>query len=179
MTRHVLATAAAILLSTMPALGTVLIPVDLVELAQDATLIARGSVVAAEARWTAGRRGIETVVTLDAESVLKGSATGVVHFVVPGGTLGRYRNVVMGAPRFEEGQRVLVFLGATGPEVPHLLGLSQGVYRVGVSAAGTAVVSPMPVMPGVDGPVVRGTAARPPTPLADFERAVRELGAAR
>lgn len=179
MTRRVLAVMAAIVLSIVPSFATVLIPADLAELAQDATLIARGRVVAAEARWTQGRRGIETVVTLDAESVLKGSATDVVHFVVPGGTLGRYRNVVMGAPQFEEGQRVLVFLGATGPEVPHLLGLSQGVYRVGESATGGAVVSPTPVMPGVNGPIVRGAAARTPTALADFERAVRELGAAK
>lgn len=179
MTRRVLAAVAAILLWTIPSLATVLIPVDLAELAHDASLIARGHVVAAEARWTQGRRGIETVVTLETESVLKGSATGVVHFAVPGGTLGRYRNVVMGAPRFEEGQHVLVFLGATGPEVPHLLGLSQGVYRVGMSAAGQPVVAPMPGMPGVEGPVVRGASARTATPLVDFERAVRELGAAR
>jgi hypothetical protein len=73
---------------------------------------------------------------------------------------------------------VIVFLGASGPRLPHLLGLSQGVYRVGVSAGGAALVSPPPVMPGTTGPIVRGTAARRPAPLADFERTVRSLAGA-
>lgn len=179
MTKRVLAAVVASLLVAVPSMATVLIPADLAELAHEATLIARGRVTSTEGRWAEGRRGIETVVTLEAESVLKGSATDVVHFVVPGGTLGRYRNVIMGAPRFETGQHVLVFLGASGPQVPHLLGLSQGVYRVGVSTGGENVVSPMPAMPGVQGPTVRGDATRQPTPLAEFERAVRTLGSAR
>lgn len=179
MTKRLLAALVATLLATVPTTATVLIPADLAELAHDASLIARGHVVSTEGRWAEGRRGIETVVTLEADAVLKGSATRLVQFVVPGGTLGRYRNIVMGAPRFEEGQHVLVFLGATGPQVPHLLGLSQGVYRVGVSNAGDTVVSPLPVMPGVEGPVVRGVAARAATPLDDFERTIRALGAGR
>ena len=177
MTKRVLAAVVASLLVAVPSMATVLIPADLAELAHDATLIARGRVVSTEGRWAEGRRGIETVVTLETESVLKGSATHMVHFMVPGGTLGRYRNVVMGAPRFEPGQHVVVFLGATGPQVPYLLGLSQGVYRVAASADGDAMVSPMPLLPGTVGPVVRGAAA--PAPLDDFERAVRRLGAER
>ncbi len=163
---------------TAPVAATVLVPVDLAELAHDATVIARGQVVAVDGRWTDDRRGIETVITLEAEAMLKGQAGGVVQFRVPGGTLGRYRNIVIGAPQFTIGQRLIVFLGATGPEVPHLLGLSQGVYRIGTGAGGAALVVPSPVMPGVTGPVVRGVSSRQPAPLADFERDVRALARA-
>lgn len=155
--------------------ATVLVPADLAELSRDARIIARGQVVAIDARWSDGRRAIETVVTLEAESYLKGEMGRMVQFRVPGGTMGRYRNIVMGAPRFAVGQRIVVFLGASGPRVPYILGLSQGVYRLGVSSSGEVLVSPPPVMPGVTGPIVRGALTRQAAPLADFERSVRAL----
>ena len=159
--------------------ATVLVPTDLSQLARDAQVIARGEVTAVEARWTEDRRTIETVVTLASETYLKGQLGQTLQFRVPGGTLGRLRNVVIGAPRFVTGQRVIVFLGTDGPRVPHVLGLNQGVYRVGLSTSGDALVSPPPIMPGVTGPIVRGAASLVPVPLADFERDVRALVAAR
>ena len=44
--------------------------------------------------------------------------------------MGRYRSIFVGAPEFAVDQRVVVFLGARGPSVPYVLGLSQGVYRI-------------------------------------------------
>ena len=159
--------------------ATVLVPTDLGDLARDAQVIARGEVVAVESRWTDDRRTIETVVTLVPESYLKGQLGQTLQFRVPGGTLGRLRNVVIGAPRFAAGQRVIVFLGTAGPQMPHVLGLNQGVYRIDRSTAGDPLVSPPPIMPGVTGPIVRGAASRVPAPLADFERDVRALAAPR
>ena len=158
-----------------PAGATVLVPASLTELAHDARIIARGHVVAVDGRWTDDRRTVETIVTLEAESYLKGQFGQTLQFRVPGGTLGRFRNIVMGAPRFEVGQRVVVFLGVAGPQVPYILGLNQGVYRVDVDPSGQALVSPPPVMPGVTGPVVRGASSRQPAPLAAFEREVRAV----
>jgi len=71
-----------------------------------------------------------------------------------------------------------VFLGARGPGVPYVLGLSQGVFRLVAARNGSGwLVTPPPVVPAVAGParVVRGDAARQPMPLADFERQVRAL----
>jgi hypothetical protein len=155
--------------------ATVLIPADVGELATDARAIARGRVVAVDARWTDDRRTIETIVTLEVESYLKGALGSEVRFSVPGGTLGRYRNIVVGAPQFAIGQRAIVFLGARGPSVPYLVGFSQGVFRVVAGADGSPVVMPPPVMPTVSGPIARGSAARRPAPLAAFERDVRAL----
>ncbi len=155
--------------------ATVIVPADLGELTRDARAIARGRVVALEARWTDGRRTIETLVTLETETYLKGGLGETVQFRVPGGVLGRFRNIIVGAPQFVVGQRVIVFLGARGPSVPFVLGLNQGVYRLGQTPIGDWMVTPPPVAPGVAGPVTRGSQPRVPAPLADFEARVRAL----
>ena len=154
--------------------ATVIVPADLSELIHDAQWIARGTVVRVDGQWTDDRRTIETVVTLETERYLKGDAGETLQFRVPGGVLGRFRNIVVGAPQFAVGQRVVVFLGASGPRVPHVLGLHQGVYRLGASPEGQALVLPPPSMPGVSGPVMRGAADRRPAPLGEFERRVTE-----
>ncbi|MQA28261.1 MAG: hypothetical protein GEU82_00270 [Luteitalea sp.] len=156
--------------------ATVLIPADVGELARDARAIARGVVVSVDGRWTDDRRTIETIVTLETEAYLKGGFGETLQFRIPGGSLGRYRNIVVGAPQFTPGQRVIVFLGARGPGIPFVLGLGQGVFRVTMDASRTWTVSPPPMLPS-SGPVVRGSATRRAAPLADFEREVRALAA--
>src|SRR4051812_37295364 len=171
--RKTLAVIALVLAAAAAPAATVLMPTDLGALARDARTIARGRVVAVEGRWTDDRRTIETLVTLDAEEYLKGALGAEVQFRVPGGNFGRYRNIVVGAPQFAVGQQAIVFLGARGPSVPYVLGLSQGVFRIGAAADGSPVVTPPAVLPSPVGPVVRGSVARQPAPLAAFERNVR------
>jgi hypothetical protein len=169
----------ALLVLAVPLRATVLVPTDLGQLSRDAHAIARGYVVAVDGRWTDDRRTIETIVTLSPESYLKGELGEAVQFRVPGGTLGRFRNIVVGAPQFRVGQHVIVFLGANGPAIPFVIGLGQGVYQVNRDDGGRWIVLPPPVVPTA-GPVIRGSAARRPAMLTDFERTVRELsGAAR
>ena len=162
----------------LPAHATVVVGADLGELARDARAIARGRVVAVDAQWTADRRGIETLVTLEVESYLKGALGGTVQFLVPGGSLGRFRSIVVGAPEFAVDERVVVFLGARGPSIPYVVGFNQGVYRVVRSADGSAlIVTPPAMLPSVGGTtlIVRGDPNRRPLPLPDFEQRVRAL----
>ena len=77
-----------------------------------------------------GRRRVETVVTIAVAETLKGAQAKYVSFKVPGGNMGRYRSVMIGAPSFREGEEVILFLGGQAPSLPYLLGLGQGVYRV-------------------------------------------------
>ena len=142
--RIVLITVALILVSSVAG-ATVFVPVELSELSRDAVAIARGRVVAVDAQWTDGRRGIETIVSLETETYLKGSLGDVVQFRVPGGSLGRFRNIVVGAPQFTVGQQVIVFLGSRGPTVPYVLGMSQGVFRL-VQSQGDWMVTPPPIV---------------------------------
>jgi hypothetical protein len=181
------ATVICLLMGAASGRATVLVPADLAELTRDARTIARGRVVAVDARWLDARRGIETIVTLEADSYLKGALGSTVQFRVPGGELGRYAQVVVGAPTFSEGQQVIVFLGARGPSMPWLLGLSQGVYRVAEERGRAIVRAAVPVR----GVAAAAAAGRPraaastglvehrePMALAAFEQAVRRLAAA-
>ena len=169
---------AVFLASSRSARGTVLVPADLAELSRDARTIVRGRVVALDPRWSDDRRSIETIVTLEVEGYLKGTLGQTVQFRVSGGTLGRFRSVTVGAPEFAIDERIVVFLGVNGPTVPHVLGLNQGVYRVGMASNGW-VVTPPTTVPPVSGSVriVRGDTSRRPVPLADFEQRVRTLAA--
>ena len=162
-----------LLAAASSATATTFVATDLGDLSRGARAVARGRVVAVDAQWTDGRRTIETIVTLQAETYLKGSLGDLVQFRVPGGVMGRFRNLVVGAPRFSVGQYVIVFLGAQGPMIPYVLGLSQGVFRVSQTAAGQWMVSPPVVTPAAPGPIVRGNLTMRPTPLTDFEQNVR------
>src|SRR5258707_4188292 len=146
----------------LPARATMLIPADLGELSRDALAIARGRVVALDAQWTEDRGTIETIVTLEVESYLKGSLGSTLRFRVPGGELGRFRSIVVGAPEFAVDQRVVVFLGARGPSVPHVLGLNQGVFHLSRAAdnSGWLVTSPVLMPATTTVRVVRGDPSR-------------------
>jgi hypothetical protein len=145
--------------------ATVIVPAELADLVRDARAIARGRVVAVDAQWTADHRTIETIVSLEVDAYLKGSLGSIVRFRVPGGVMGRFRNIIPGAPEFERDQRVVVFLGTFGPRVPHLMGFNQGVFHV--------------VQERRAGWIVRGARSPSPVALADFERRIRELAASR
>ena len=107
----------------------VLKPADLGSLVTSARVIVYGRVTSTRAQ-SSDRTRIETVVTVDAADYFKGDLGREVTFVVPGGTLGRYRTVVSGAPQLAVGDDVVLFLGTRGPALPYLVRLSEGVFRV-------------------------------------------------
>lgn len=171
----------ALVVGTIARVGaTVVLPADLGELSRDARTIVRGTVVALDAQWADDRRRVETIVTLEPEIYLKGALGPVLQFRVPGGQLGRYRSIFVGAPEFAVGQHVVVFLGVRGAGVPYVLGLSQGVFRVVAGASGW-IVTPPGILPVTGRPmkIVRGDPSRRAMPVADFERQVRELAEGR
>jgi hypothetical protein len=146
--------------------ATTLVPSDVATLARDAQVIARGRVVEIDAQWADGRRRVETIVTMEIDAALKGSAGRTLQFKVPGGQIGRYRSLMVGAPSFGVGQQLIVFLGGRAPSIPVVLGLSQGVFRLSPGAGG------MLVMP--NHALARMSGGRP-MPLAEFERQVGVL----
>lgn len=160
--------------------ATVVLPADLVDLALGARAIAHARVVDVEPRWTDDRRRIETLVRVEVAEYFKGNLGQEVTFKVPGGQIGPYRSVFVGAPTFAEGDEVLLFLGARGPSIPYVLGLSQGVFRVVVSATGEKVVLPPALLRTADVQTIRrGDPGRRPVRVADFGSTVRALLAER
>src|SRR3954465_9068302 len=156
--------------------ATVLVPAEFHEIVSGSQVIVYGRVTAVRAEWSDDRSRIDTLVTVMAGSYLKGGPGSTVTFRVPGGQVGRYRNVMGGAPQFQTGEEAVLFLSASGPSIAHIFGLSQGLYRVKVDSAGHRLVVP-PVLPADShGPqaVTRGDVNRRQLTLDEFAATVRQ-----
>ena len=149
-------------------------PLSFQQLVNESAAVVYGRVVDVRAQWTDDRRFIESVVSIEVLRGMKGSARDTIAFTVPGGQVGRYLNVIPGAPAFAPGDLAVVFLTSHGPRLPVTTGLTQGIYRVQRDArSGELLVIP----PVVDGPgrIVRGDVRRKPAPLSAFEASVRAI----
>ncbi len=164
---------------TVPAVhATVLVPAEFREVVQGSSLIAYGRVIDVQPRWVDDRSRVETVVTLEVVTWLKGGPNPTLAFRVPGGELGRYRNVTIGAPVFTRGDEAVLFLKSDGSSLPIVVGLNQGVFRVRREpGTGLRVVIPSALMASSDSPEVvrRGAATRRPIPLESFGAQVRSV----
>ena len=162
----------------VPAIATTVVPLTFEQLVSESASIVYGRVTDVRSQWTDDRRFIESVVSIEILKGMKGGAGGTVAFTVPGGQVGRYLNVIPGAPVFSNGDLAVFFLTAQGPRLPVTTGLTQGVYRVQRdSRSGEMLVVP----PVVDAPgrIVRGDPNRKPVSLATFEGSVRSIAAVR
>ncbi len=156
--------------------ATVLLPAEFREIVAGSQVIVYGRVAEVRPEWSEDRSRIDTIVTVDAGSYLKGGPGGTVTFRVPGGQIGRYRNVMVGAPAFQPGEEAVLFLRASGPSVAHVFGLSQGVFRVRVDPrTGRRLVIPPVLMARGDAPeaVTRGDRSRRQLSLDAFAATVR------
>ncbi len=169
----------ALLLCVSPSLSaTVLIPAEFREIVSGSQIIVHGRVSEVRPEWIDGRRRIESVVTLEAASFYRGTAGSSVTFRVPGGQIGRYKSVTVGAPQFRAGDEVVLFLKSQGPAVPQVFGLNQGVFRVRVDGrtGRRLVMLPIVMARGSEPePVTRGAADRRPLPLEQFAAQVRTV----
>ena len=159
--------------------ATVIVPIEFRELVTTAPVIVHGQVVDVRSRWVDGRRSLETFVTVAAAEYLKGNLGEHVTVRVPGGQIGRYRTVFVGAPEFKEGDEVVLFLKQAGRSDLYIIGLSQGAFRVVPDArtGRSMVTTPIVMGKGVDQPerLVRGDVTRKPLPIDAFRDAVRQV----
>jgi hypothetical protein len=158
--------------------ATVLRPIEFSALVAKAQAIAHGRVASIRSAYNDDRSMIQSVVTLEVTKYLKGDFGKEITFVVPGGTVGRYRAKVVGAPQFSEGQEVVLFLSARPPAIPRVVGLNQGVFRVEVDRrTGARTIGRVPISSQTSGlqPVVRGSAANQPMSLSAFDGLVRSI----
>jgi hypothetical protein len=160
------------------ATATVVLPIEFRQLANEAQAIVHGRVADVRSAWVDGRRAVETFITIDAAEYLKGNLGSQVTFKVPGGQLGRYRTILVGAPTFTVGDEVILFLKSDGASYPFVIGLTQGLFRVATDpSTGAQVVTPpalLALAAGASQPVVRGDPARRPVPVTEFRELVRE-----
>ncbi|MBM3817825.1 MAG: hypothetical protein FJW14_02230 [Acidimicrobiia bacterium] len=156
--------------------ATVVLPADFATVVTESTVAVHGTVVQVASGLTGPRRTIESIVTVSVITPLKGTPGATVSFRVPNGQVGRYRRVMVGAPEFEAGDEVVVFLQGRAPAMPSLFGLSQGVYRVVRDGSSRALVTPPLMARGLAAErVVRGDPVRTPMPVDQFAREVRSV----
>lgn len=123
----------ALLLVVTPASGTFVEHRTVTELADGATGVVRGEIVASSARWEGGM--VRTRVTLSVSETWAGPERGAVELELPGGLLetplplddGRELagTLVFGAPRMDVGDDVVVVLDGS-----RVRGLAQGLFHV-------------------------------------------------
>lgn len=157
--------------------ATLLLPADFSTVVTGSGTIVHGRVVDVRAVLAGPQRTIESVVTMTVIDAIKGDPGPTVTFRLPGGLMGRYRRVVVGAPEFSEGDEAVVFLKGRAPSLPTPFGLSQGVYRVTRDRDARAFVTPVPVTPRGAGAarIVRGDPDRTPMPVDAFTRQVESI----
>lgn len=155
-------------------LASVSEPLTLRQLASGATLIVRGSVTDVRAFQVPGR-GIESIATVAVERVIKGDFESYVAVRVPGGLVGRYRQVTVGAPALRVNQQAVFFLKRGADNGWRPVGMSAGVVAVRTEpATGRRLVSPV-IVQGYTasvGTVVRGDDRRRSLSVDEFEALV-------
>lgn len=154
--------------------ATIVAPLSFEQLVSESSSIVYGRVSEVRSQWTADRQFIESVVSIEVIKGLKGGAGDTMAFTVPGGQVGRYLNVIPGAPSFVAGDLAVFFLTAHGPRLPVTTGLTQGVYRVRRDASSGAWLVMPPIIDAA-GKSVRGDLRRKPVSLAAFEGSVRAV----
>ncbi len=150
--------------------ATVLRGLNLDNLCRSSGVILRGKVVARAAAWKGGR--IYTRVTLRVTSSLRGKhhAGQRVSFWRLGGRVGRYAQLVRGAPSFQRGDYVLVFLNRRGGRL-FVTGMAQGRFTIRSNPASGPAIGPATVTQPLAGARLLGPkrALRGPTTLVRFE----------
>ncbi len=158
--------------------ASVVVPLSLRQLIGAADVIADGEVVAVHT--TADRGRVERVVSVRVLETWKGSGGEMLHVRLPGGTLGRTRVIVPGAPEVAVGDRRVWFVTRTPDGTFASVGLHQGVVRVWTSPVdGGRLVSTVPAV-AAPRTAQRGDGTRRPRPLtslrADVRAVVQETG---
>jgi len=165
-------------LAVVPARAVTVAPLSFEELVRQSSSVIYGRVVEVRGQWTDDRRAIDSLVTVEVIKGLKGTAGRELTLTIPGGQVGRYRNLLPGAPAFARGDLAVLFVTARGARLPITTGFTQGIYRVvRDTASGEVLVTP-PVVEAAGQPIRRGDRRRKPVPLATFESAVRAVPAA-
>jgi hypothetical protein len=165
---------------TSPLSAITVKPLSFIELVDGSAAVVHGRVSAVHGQWTADRHGIDSLVSIDVIGYLKGGLGERVTVRVPGGQVGAMVNIVPGAPKFAEGDQVVLFLKVNGPSIPIVTGTTQGVYRVTTDArSGGLVVVPPVVDAAGAGRIIRGDLSRRPMAMDAFTAAVKSAQVAR
>jgi hypothetical protein len=123
----------------VPAWSTTLERMDLNEMIHASTAVVRAKVVSSRG----GLRGadIYTYYQIQVEENWKSSIPLQAEIAVPGGVAGGLRQMVAGAPALNPGEEYVLFLWTSRSGLTQVIGLSQGLFKVGQNSTGVLVVT--------------------------------------
>ncbi len=112
--------------------ATTVIPPTFEQLVQQAELIFQGTVTASRSVWEGegGDRHIESYVTFQIEDNVKGQAGASYTIRMLGGTVGDETMEVTDTPKFEVGDRDILFVEHNNDQFVPLVGISHGRFHV-------------------------------------------------
>jgi len=167
---------AVALVAAAPAAASTFVAMSGPELVRQADAVVQGEVVALTSHWTDSGRLIVTDAVIRVDQVLVGTAPGKVTVRTAGGAVGGYAVEAHGFPRFERGERVIVFLTGGDAGTSRVLGYQQGHIRVVTRLDGVNLAVPQ-VDEGVR--LLTATGQLAPAPrsvrLDEFKASVRNL----
>lgn len=102
--------------------------------------VVHARVTEVRSEWNADHTFIFSYVTLEVKRALAGTKHAYETVRVPGGVVDGYRVVMEGAPSFEVGDNVVVFLGAWDDGQLMVEGYYQGLSKVDRDAAGNEML---------------------------------------
>jgi hypothetical protein len=136
------------LVFTLALLSAALPGATLQKLSFDEMVTQSTAIVRAKIGPGAGRQHGALVYTHYQITVLeswKGAPGGTMDVVTPGGTVGRLQQSVAGAPALTPGAELVLFLWTSRSGLTHVIGLSQGVFKLERDAAGTLILNRAPL----------------------------------
>ncbi len=155
-----------------PSFGATLERLTFDDMVAKSTTIVRGRI-----GTTSVRQHGSTLYTHYAVQVLeqwKGLPAANLDVVLPGGTLGRLQQVAPGAPSYQSGQELVLFLWTSPSGLTHVIGLSQGAFLLQKDSTGQANVERAAITEGLF--TATGRPAHEPSlrmSLPEFDRRVR------
>lgn len=158
--------------------ATVIVPADFREIVNGSDIICYGRVIETTVQMADDRKRVDTLVTMQVGTYLKGGPGETIVFTVAGGQVGRFRNITVGAPHFAVGEEAIVFLNTRDGDRPFVYGFNQGVFRVRLDdRTSRRVVTPPALMlrGGAPEVLVRGSAERRPLPIETFGARVQAV----
>jgi hypothetical protein len=154
--------------------ATLVVPTEFKQVVAESTLIVRGHVTDVRGIVVPGK-GIDSIVTVAVDSVVKGQADGFINVRLPGGEVGRTRTVMVGAPSLKVDQHALLFLKPGPDSTLRPVGLGAGVYVVQAEAQTGRPVVLAPVVAGQTAAAGRTALGgrRQMLPVSEFESLVK------
>jgi hypothetical protein len=114
------------------------------DMTAQSSAVVHAHVLAAHADWSSPKKNsVMTRYTFKADRYLKGNLGSTFELIEPGGTMGMLTTSVPGAPVYQVGEEIILFVWTVpGTNVYRTIGFEQGAFRVKRDAAtGTFTVS--------------------------------------